>query len=158
MSANLYNQYASKICRHAGLVARVYDEFDLNDVIMGLPLGEAHAALAGRELEQLPRLGESVSINSHMQAHFFDVVGLADKELHEFTSPVLVPRKHLERLEGWRDWRTLVVYLSQSGLEPVMVFRNTPIPIKTGTFEHTDYYVADVRVICNRDQPYHWAG
>ncbi|OBQ66502.1 hypothetical protein EFV37_35865 (plasmid) [Mesorhizobium loti] len=158
MPAPIYDQYAAKICRHASLAAGLYEGQDLNDVVMALPLGEGHAVLAGTEFEELPRLGETVSVNSHMQANFFDVIGMDAKELHEFTAPILVRRGYIERLEGWREWRTLSVWLLQEYLEPVVVFRNTPVPVKTAAFEQTDYYVADVRVIFNRAQPFHWNG
>ena len=83
-----------------------------------------------------------------MQKNFFDVLGMAGRELFAFTVPVLIRRDYLERLEGWREWRVLALYLGQSDLEPLVVFRNTPIAIKTGLLEETVYYVADVRVAC----------
>lgn len=158
MSATLYDQYAAKICRHAELEPRDYGDNNLNDIIMALPLAEAHAALAGTDLDKLPRLGETISVNNHMKLNFFDVIGLPSRELHEFTAPVLVRRDYIERLEGWREWRTLAVYLKQANLEPVMVFRNTPVPVKTAPYETTVYYVADVRVILDRDEPFRWNG
>lgn len=152
----LFDAYAAKICRHAELPPGEYDAHTLNSIIMTLPLGEAHAALEGVALESLPRLGETVSLNQHMQRNFFDVLGMAGRELYEFTVPVLVARRYLERLEGWRDWRTLSVYLGQNGLEPVMVFRNTSMPLKVAPFEQVDHYAADVRVLCLRDG-FHWS-
>ena len=125
---------------------------------MSLPLGESHAALDGAELEALPRLGETVSLNEHMQANFFNVLGDPRRELWEMTRPVLIKRQYLERLEGWRDWRTLTVYLGQNGLEPAAVFRNTPIPINAGPFESVDYYAGDVRVILAREGVFEWRG
>jgi hypothetical protein len=109
----MFEAYAAKICRHAELPPRVYESSELNNVIMSLPLGESHAVLDGVELEKLPRLGETISLNEHMQRHFFDVIGTPSRELYEFTVPFLIRRSHLERLDGWRDWRTLTVYLEQ---------------------------------------------
>lgn len=148
---SIFETYATKICRHAKLPPKVYETHALNHVIMTLPLAESHAALSGIELENLPRLGETVSLKDHMQAHFFNVISDPRRELYEFTKPVLIKRQYLERLEGWRDWRTLSVYLNQEGLEPAAVFRNTPIVIKSGVFEKIDYYVADIRVVFVRD-------
>lgn len=92
---------------------------------MALPLGEAHAALDKVELEKLPRLGDTISLNDHMQVNFFSLLLNPARDLWEFTKPLLIKRQHLERLEGWRDWRTLSVYLRQQDLEPAAVFRNT---------------------------------
>ena len=117
MPASMYDAYAEKICRHAELPANRYESNHLNDVILSLPLGESHAVLDGQELERLPRLGESVSLNDHMRRNFFNVVGTADRELYEFTVPVLVRQNYLERLDGWRDWRTLSVYMMQQFLQ-----------------------------------------
>lgn len=125
---------------------------------MALPLGEAHAALDGAELESLPRLGDTISLNDHMQANFFSLLLNPARELWEFTRPVLIKRQHLERLEGWRDWRTLTVYLHQEGMEPAAVFRNTPIPIKSGMFEQVEYYAADIRVVLGRKASFVWHG
>lgn len=131
-----------------------YDTYLLNEIVLALPLAEAHAALDEVELESLPCLGEGLTLNAHMQANFFNVIGAASRELWETTKPFLIARKYLERLEGWRDWRTLAVYLEQEHLEPVMVFRNTPMSI---TGKPGDYYVADIRVLCGREQPFVWS-
>jgi hypothetical protein len=155
---SIYETYAAKICRHVGLPQGSYDAQELNSYIMALPLGEAHAALGNVELENLPRLGDTVSLNDHMQAHFFSLLLNPARDLIEFTKPVLIKRQHLERLEGWRDWRTLTVYLHQEGMEPAAVFRNTPIPIKAGPFETVDYYAADIRVVLGRSVPFAWGG
>ncbi len=156
MPSSMFDAYAAKICRHAELPPRVYESSELNNVIMSLPLAESHAVLDGVELENLPRLGETISLNEHMQRHFFDVIGTPSRELYEFTVPFLIRRSHLERLDGWRDWRTLTVYLGQQGLEPVVVFRNTPLPIKPVPFETVEYYVGDVRMILGGNDEYLW--
>lgn len=91
-----------------------------------------------------------------MQAHFFSLLLNPARDLWEFTKPLLIKRQHLERLEGWRDWRTLSVYLRQQDLEPAAVFRNTPIPVKAGPFETVDYYAADIRVVLGRSAPFVW--
>lgn len=135
-----------------------YDAQELNSYIMALPLGEAHAVLGNVELENLPRLGDTVSLNDHMQAQFFSLLLNPARDIIEFTKPVLIKRQHLERLEGWRDWRTLTVYLHKEGMEPAAVFRNTPIPIKAGPFETVDYYAADIRVVLGRSVPFVWNG
>jgi len=153
---SIFETYAAKICRSAGLPPGSYETQKLNGCIMAQPLGEAHAALDGVELENLPKLGESVSLNDHMQANFFSLLLNPARELWEFTRPVLVKRRHLERLDGWRDWRTLAVYLHQEDLEPSVVFRNSPIPIKAGPFEEVDYYAADIRVLLGRSKPFEW--
>lgn len=155
---SIFETYAAKICRHVDLPPATYDTQTLNSYIMALPLGEAHAALDAIELENLPRLGDTVSLNDHMQANFFSLLLNPARDLWEFTKPVLIKRQHLERLEGWRDWRTLSVYLSQEGLEPAAVFRNTPISIKSGQFETVAYYAADIRVVLGRNAPFHWGG
>ncbi len=153
-----FETYATKICRHAKLPPRRYESEELNAIVMVLPLAESHAALDDIELEGLPRLGETVTLNQHVQANFFNVLGDPSRDLWEFTKPVLIKRPYLERLEGWRDWRSLAVYLAQEDLQPVAVFRNTPISIKTGTFEATDYYVADIRVALEREEAFAWRG
>ncbi len=155
---SIFETYATKICRHAELPPKVYETHSLNTVIMTLPLAESHAALDGVELAALPRLGESISLNAHVQANFFDVLANPTRELWEFTKPILIRREHLERLEGWRDWRTLSVYLNQEGLEPAAVFRNRPIPIKSGPFETVDFYVADIRIALARETAFEWKG
>jgi hypothetical protein len=155
---SIFEAYAAKICRHVALPPATYDMQELNSYVMTLPLGEAHAALDRVELENLPRLGDSISLNDHMQANFFSLLLNPARELWQFTKPVLIKRQHLERLEGWRDWRTLSVYLRQQDLEPAAVFRNTPIPIKSGSFETTDYYAADIRVVLGRSTPFVWGG
>lgn len=155
---SIFETYAAKICRHVALPPATYDMQELNSYVMTLPLGEAHAALDRVELESLPRLGDSISLNDHMQANFFSLLLNPARELWQFTKPVLIKRQHLERLEGWRDWRTLSVYLRQQDLEPAAVFRNTPIPIKSGPFETTDYYAADIRVVLGRSTPFVWGG
>jgi hypothetical protein len=153
---SIFDTYATKICRQADLPPKTYDIHELNSVIMSLPLGESHAALDGVDLEALPRLGETVTLNEHMQTTFFNVLSDSRRELWEMTRPVLIKRQYLERLEGWRDWRTLTVYLGQNGLEPAAVFRNTPLPIKSGPFESVDYYAGDVRVVLVRSDPFVW--
>ena len=155
---SIYETYAAKICRHVELPPGTYDSQNLNSYIMALPLGEAHAALDKVELEHLPRLGDTLSLNDHMQAHFFSLLLNPARDLWEFTKPLLIKRQHLERLEGWRDWRTLSVYLRQQDLEPAAVFRNTPIPVKAGPFETVDYYAADIRVVLGRSVPFVWSG
>ncbi len=156
--ASMFDTYAAKLCRQLKLAPATYDIPDLNGAIMALPLAEAHAALKGVALENLPRLGETVSLNEHMQAHFFGTLLDEARVLPELTQPVLIKRPHLERLEGWRDWRTLTVYLANERLEPVVVFRNTPVPLKAGAFETMDYYVADIRVVLAREAPFEWRG
>ncbi len=155
---SIFETYAAKICRHVALPPATYDIHELNSYIMALPLGEAHAALDRVELENLPRLGDSISLNDHMQANFFSLLLNPARDLWEFTKPVLIKRQHLERLEGWRDWRTLSVYLRQQDLEPAAVFRNTPISIKSGAFESSQYYAADIRVVLGRSTPFVWRG
>jgi|GEM_PF-5727474 len=155
---SIFETYAARVCQHAELPPKVYTTLHLNSLIMGLPLAESHAALMGVELAELPRLGDQVSLNSHVQSYFFDVVADTSRKLLDLTKPVLIKREYLERLEGWRDWRTLSVYLSQEGLEPSAVFRNRPIPIKTGPFETVDYYVADIRMVLARDTEFTWKG
>lgn len=153
---SIFDAYAAKICRHAELPPGEYDAHTLNSIIMTLPLGEAHAALDGVELEKLPRLGETVSLNDHMQRNFFDVIGMAGRELYEFTVPVLVARRYLERLEGWRDWRTLAIYLGHSCLEPSLVFRNTPFHTWISNAERDVYYSGDLRVLCHDERKFVW--
>lgn len=155
---SIFDTYAAKICRDAELSPGTYDIKQLNSYVMAWPLAEAHAALDGVELEHLPKLGDTVGLNEHMQANFFDVVYNPAREPWQFTRPVLIKRQHLERLEGWRDWRMLSLYLRQDGLEPAAVFRNTPIPVKTEPFERIEYYVADIRVLLVRDAPFVWQG
>lgn len=155
---SIYETYAAKICRHEGLAPGTYDSQTLNNYIMGLPLGEAHAAFDQVELEGLPRLGDTVSLSDHMQANFFSLLLNPDRDLWESTKPLLIKRQHLERLEGWRDWRTLLVYLRQQDLEPAAVFRNTPIPIQSGAGEAVEYYAADIRVVLGRNAPFVWQG
>jgi hypothetical protein len=155
---SIFETYAAKICRQAELPPKTYDTYSLNNVIMTLPLGESHAALDGADLDKLPRLGETVGLNEHMQANFFNVLADHRRELWELTRPVLIKRQYLERLEGWRDWRTLTVYLAQEGLEPAAVFRNMPITIKTGMFETADYYASDVRVVLAKEGVFEWRG
>lgn len=155
---SIFETYAARICRYAELPPATYPTKDLNSYIMALPLGEAHAALDQVELENLPRLGETVSLNDHMQAHFFSLLMNPARGLWEFTKPVLIKRPYLERLEGWRDWRTLSVYLLQEHLEPAAVFRNTPVTIKAGPFETVEYYAADIRVSLGWNMEFEWCG
>ena len=117
-----------------------------------------HAAIDEVELDQLPRLGDQIRLNDHMQKSFFDVLGMPGRDLPDCTAPVLIKGTHLERLEGWREWRVLKAYLERAALLPAFLFRNTPIPIKIGPFEHEDYYVGDVRVLMVRDEPVVWGG
>lgn len=116
--------------------------------------------LDNTELEDLPKLGESVTLKEHMQRNFFDVVGSHRRELYEFTVPFLLKRSYLERLDGWRDWRTLSVYMQQQFLQPVIVFRNTPMYMRSGgsggQAEKTDYYVSEVRVMCAHPESFEW--
>jgi hypothetical protein len=158
MPENLYHRYAAKICRRLDLPAASYSGEELTSAVMKLPIGEANAAFEGKQLGKLPRLGDTVSVREHMQSNFFDVIGMSEEPATRFTSPVLVKRSHLERLEGWHEWQTLAGVLRDHDLEPVMVFRNTPIPIKTSPYEETEYYVADVRVTFRREDPFRWSG
>lgn len=143
-----FEAYAEKICRHAGLPPRAYEAHSLNTVILTLPFGGAHAVLDQQPVETLPVLGEDVSLAEHMQANFFDVVASPERELWEFTAPVLVKRSLLERLGAWDEWRTLEGYLTGAGLQPVTVFQNGP--------QFLSAYVADVRVIMARRDKYEW--
>lgn len=158
MASSTFDSYAAKVCRHAELPQKAYASNSLNTVILNLPFAEAHLVLDGREATELPRLGETRSLQEHLQAAFFDVVRLPKAELFLFTAPVLIKKVFLERLEGWREWRTLAAYLAQSDLEPTIVFKNTPIPIKESPFETNTYYLADVRVIFVREEPFVWEG
>jgi hypothetical protein len=92
------------------------------------------------------------------ESNFFSLLLNPARDLWEFTKPLLIKRQHLERLEGWRDWRTLSVYLRQQDLEPAAVFRNIPIPIKIRPFESVEYYAADIRVVLGRPEPFIWRG
>lgn len=160
MPSSMFDAYAEKICRHAELPADTYESNRLNNVIFSLPLGESHAVLDGMELEKLPRLGEAISLNDHMQRNFFDILRAPHRELYEFTVPFLLRRSYLERLDGWRDWRTLSVYMQKEHLQPIITFRNTPMPTRSvgpgGIVESMDYYVADIRVMCARLEPFVW--
>ena len=98
---SIYETYAAKICRHVELPPGTYDSQKLNSYIMALPLGEAHAALDKVELEHLPRLGDTLSLNDHMQVHFFSLLLNPARDLWEFTKPVLIKHQHLERLEAY---------------------------------------------------------
>lgn len=160
MPSNMFDAYAEKICRYAKLTGPTVESNDLNQVIYSLPIAESHAVIDGIELENLPRLGETVSLKDHMQQNFFDVIASPQRDLWEFTAPFLVKRTYLERLDGWREWRTLSVYMGQEFLRPLIAFRNTPIPKRTfgvgGIIENMDYYVGDIRVICGRSEPFEW--
>lgn len=155
---SIYDTYAAKICSQLELKPATYDMQELNSYIMDLPLAEAHAAYQGIDLENLPRLGDTLSLKVHMQSSFFDILMDPVRPLTDLTRPILIKREHLERLEGWRDWRTLSVYLHQQDLEPAAVFRNTPITIKTAPFETEVYYVADIRVVLGRKEAFVWKG
>lgn len=155
---SIYETYAAKICSQLELKPATYDMQELNSYIMDLPLAEAHAAYQGVELEKLPRLGDTLSLKDHMQANFFNILMNPARPLTDLTRPILIKREHLERLEGWRDWRTLSVYLHQQNMEPAAVFRNTPITIKTAPFESEVYYAADIRVMLGRKEPFQWTG
>ncbi len=155
---SIYDTYAAKICSQLELKPRAYDMKELCSYIMDLPLAEVHAAHQGVDLEKLPRLGDTLSLKAHMQACFFDILMNPVRPLTDLTRPILIKREHLERLEGWRDWRTLSVYLHQENLEPAAVFRNTPITIKTAPFESEVYYAADIRVMLGRKEAYMWKG
>lgn len=132
----------------------------MNDVILSLPLGEGHAVVDGVDLDELPKMGSDINLHEHMQRNFFDVIASRKRELPEFTQPFLLSRAHLERLDGWREWRTLAVYLEQSYLQPTLVFRNTPIPKhkvhESGVVEIVEYYVSEVRVMLARSDPFEW--
>lgn len=147
-----FDAYATKICRHAELPAKDYESHSLNTVVLTLPFGAAHAALAEQPLDALPCLGETVSLNQHMQVNFFDVVADPDRELWEFTAPVLVTRGHLEQMDAWDDWCTLTGFLARFHLEPVIVFQNKPLPFPDGE----ERYVADVRVLFVREGVFGW--
>ena len=60
---SIFKTYAAKICHHVDLPPATYNTQTLNIYIMALPLGEAHAALDAIELENLPWLGDTVSLN-----------------------------------------------------------------------------------------------
>lgn len=139
-----FEAYAEKICRHAGLPPRAYEAHSLNTVILSLPFGAAHAALDEQPLETLPVLGEDISLAEHMQANFFDVVASPERELWEFTAPVLVKRGMLERLAGCDEWRTLESYLEAFHLQPIFIFKNTYMCNSTLESE----YISDLRVLC----------
>jgi hypothetical protein len=98
--------YAAKICRHVELLPGTYHGQKMNCHIMALPLWEAHAVLDRVELEGLPRLGGRISLNDHMQANVFSLLLNPalnpDRDLWQFTQPLLLKRQHLEPLEGWR--------------------------------------------------------
>lgn len=146
-----FEAYAEKICRHAGLPPRAYEAHSLNTVILSLPFGAAHAAFDEQPLETLPVLGEDVSLAEHMQANFFDVVASPERELWEFTVPVLVRRNLLERLGAWNEWRTLEGFLASNQMQPITVFQNAPIDTETGL------YIADIRIIITKILTYSWS-
>lgn len=146
-----FEAYAEKICRHAGLPPRAYEAHSLNTVILSLPFGAAHAALDEQPLETLPVLGEDVSLAEHMQANFFDVVASPERELWEFTVPVLVKRSRLERLGVWDEWRTLEGFLASNHLQPIAVFHNVQADTTTSP------YVADIRIIITNNVIFSWA-
>jgi hypothetical protein len=160
MPSNIFDAYAEKICCHAELSSGTYYSNDLNDVVLSLPLGEAHAVVDGIELGDLPKMGKDIDLRARMQRYFFDVLGSDHLELHEFTKPFLLSRAHLERLDGWREWRTLAAHLEQSCLHPTLVFRNTPLPLhqvyEGGVVETVEYYVSEVRVMFARSEPFDW--
>lgn len=114
---------------------------DLNILVMSLPFAEAHTALSGKLVKYLPLLGEDISLEQHIKDAFFAIVN-SDREAFKLTEPVLISGEHLVGLEYWQEWRTLFSFLSQFGLCPCVVFRNTPI-VKPGV---GPCYVADVRV------------
>lgn len=149
-----FDTYAEKICRFAELKPRVYEAHSLNTVVLALPFAEAHAAYDGQPLDGLPRLGETVSLQQHMQEQFFDVIAAPSRGLYESTAPVLIKCSFLERLEGWAEWHALAAYLTRFDLQPLIVFKNAPL----SAVGRESYYVADIRVICVRPEPYAWSG
>ena len=157
MASSTFDSYATKVCLYSERKPGTYDSNALNSIILSLPFAEAHVAVEDLEIEKLPRLGETLRLRDHLQGAFFDVVRLPDVDLHMFTVPILIRQAFLERLEGWREWRTLAAFLSGDFLQPAVVFKNTPIPIKTGPFETETYYLADVRILFCRQEPFTWS-
>lgn len=158
MASSTFDSYATKVCRYSERKPGAYNSSSLNSIILTLPFAEAHVVFEELETEALPRLGETLSLKDHLQVSFFDVIRLSDVDLHMFTVPVLIRQAFLERLEGWREWRTLTAYLSEQSLYPAVVFKNTPIPIRESPFEKGTYYLADVRVLFGRNEPFVWGG
>eukprot|EP01037_Dinobryon_pediforme_P017097 gene17097-17288_t len=153
----MFETYAAKICRELELKPGAYNAGAFNSMILTLPFAEAHVIATGREPHELPRLGETVAIHQHMRSNFFEVVEDPERALLESTAPVMVKRAHLERLDGWNDWRTLASYLGSYELQPLIVFKNTPIAL-AGQDGRADYYMADVRVMCLQERPFYWNG
>ncbi len=105
--------------------------------------------------DEMPRLGENLTVQQHAKASFLDLIH-SDAELHMFTMPFVIAKKYLQDLQGWREWRTWEQYLNGFHLQPVIVFKNTPHEIADARGRVEIYYLADMRVLFKREEPFQW--
>lgn len=110
---------------------------------LSLPFAEAHLIAEDRSHVTLSILGDDVSVRDHVRDCFFDILGAEHRLPIEMTKPFLISRERLEALEHWPEWKMLQGFVFQYGLEPTVVFRNTPV--RKGSAD--DLYVADLRML-----------
>lgn len=155
---DIYDTYARKVCAFFDFPQGVYDASKMSSAVMQLPFAEAHQVLDGSEIAKLPRLGQGVTLQSHVQRTFFDVISKTDLPLFLQTQPLMIERGELAELEHSREWKTLAVYLRQFDLEPCLVFRNQPQVLPSGEGWRAEFYMADVRILLMRETPTQWQG
>ncbi|TPL98337.1 hypothetical protein [Mesorhizobium sp. B2-3-10] len=147
MASNIRSRYAAKLAATANLKQKSHSINSLNSLVLLLPAGEFHLAMLDKAATKLPVVGHDVTLEQVAKLHFFDVLNDDDEPAFGMTEPFLVRKSHLEALERWADWKTLQGYLAPLGLEPAIVFRNTPMRVQRGIEE--PFYVGDLRIMFN---------
>lgn len=145
MASNIRSKYAAKLAATSKLEQKSYAINSLNRMVLTLPYGELHLVVQDKVATRLPVVGHDVTLEQVAKAYFFDVLNDDEDSAFYMTEPFLVRKSHLEALEHWSEWKTLQGYLAPLGLEPAIVFRNTPIRVHGAIDE--PFYVGDLRVM-----------
>jgi hypothetical protein len=147
---SIFDKFAHKVCQYANLEEGLYEAVTLSIIVNELPFGGE--GFVDLDLDNLPRLGQDISLQQHMQQHFFSLLD-DSRSLLTMVKPVYVTEQLLRRWNSWEEWQILEGYLKSQNAIPFLVFRNVESNAK---IQGENVFLADVRVMLARGQPYHY--
>src|SRR4051812_48241755 len=115
----VYDALATKILNFGTFRPGTYEAFKLNSLIFSLPFAEAHIIAENRVVSDLPRLGETLSLPEHLQSTVLPMLGDDDLSLINMTSPVLIQKAFLARLDDWIEWQVVQKMLAKHEVAPI---------------------------------------
>ncbi|WP_398469105.1 hypothetical protein [Tardiphaga sp.] len=138
--------YARKFSLDFRLQPGTYQSDDFNGRLYQMPFGEMYVDKENFHVSKLYRLGQDVSLNEHIQEHFFDQVKSEDGHLMNMVYPFFIMLDTLKGLPYWPDWQMLEGYLRGQGLYPTLLFKNKHYKVLVEDDAAEMHVIADIRV------------